>query len=99
MSEPTTDSLRAALCAIGDPSSGKDIVTAGLVESVQLKGGLVQVSLLTDRAHAEAMESRCASRWKRCWPRERGSRTSRPCELDLGAGPLAEQDEVAGLGR
>jgi ATP-binding protein involved in chromosome partitioning len=56
MSEPTADSLRSALRAIADPGSGKDIVTAGLVESVQVKGGLVQVSLLTDRAHAEAME-------------------------------------------
>jgi ATP-binding protein involved in chromosome partitioning len=56
MSEPTAESLRAALSAIPDPASGKDIVAAGLVESVQVKGGLVHVSLLTDRAHAEAME-------------------------------------------
>ena len=56
MSDPTADSLRAAMAAIPDPASGKDIVAAGLVESVQVKGGLVHVSLLTDRAHAEAME-------------------------------------------
>ena len=42
--------------AITDPASGKDIVTAGLVEGIELRGGLVQVALLTDRAHAEAME-------------------------------------------
>jgi len=56
MSEPTAESLRATLSAIPDPASGKDIVTAGLVEEVQVKGGLVHISLLTDRAHAEAME-------------------------------------------
>jgi ATP-binding protein involved in chromosome partitioning len=53
---PTTESLREALCSIADPASGKDIVAAGLVEGVELRGGLVQVSLLTDRAHAAAME-------------------------------------------
>ena len=34
----------------------RDIVSAGLVEGIELRGGLVQVSLLTDRAHAAAME-------------------------------------------
>ena len=52
----TADSLREALRAIADPASGKDIVTAGLVEGIELRGGLVQVALLTDRAHAAAME-------------------------------------------
>ncbi len=50
------DGLREALRAIADPASGKDIVAAGLVEGIELRGGLVQVALLTDRAHAEAME-------------------------------------------
>ena len=49
-------SLREALRSITDPASGKDIVTAGLVEGIELRGSLVQVALLTDRAHAEAME-------------------------------------------
>ena len=31
-------------------------MTAGLVEGIELRGGLVQVALLTDRAHAAAME-------------------------------------------
>jgi ATP-binding protein involved in chromosome partitioning len=53
---PTADGLREALRAIADPASGKDIVSAGLVEGVELRGGLVQVALLTDRAHATAME-------------------------------------------
>jgi ATP-binding protein involved in chromosome partitioning len=53
---PTAEALREALRAIADPASGKDIVAAGLVEGIELRGGLVQVALLTDRAHAEAME-------------------------------------------
>jgi ATP-binding protein involved in chromosome partitioning len=52
----TVEELRAVLRAITDPASGKDIVTAGLVEGIELRGGLVQVALLTDRAHAAAME-------------------------------------------
>ncbi|HUN39710.1 MAG TPA: Mrp/NBP35 family ATP-binding protein [Acetobacteraceae bacterium] len=52
----TSDALREALRAIKDPASGRDIVSAGLVEGVEVRGGLVQVSLLTDRAHAAAME-------------------------------------------
>ena len=55
----TQDTLRAALREIMDPASGRDIVSAGLVESVQVTGGLVQVTLLTDRAHAAAMEPVC----------------------------------------
>jgi ATP-binding protein involved in chromosome partitioning len=53
---PTAEALREALRAIADPASGKDIVAAGLVEGIELRGGLVQVALLTDREHAEAME-------------------------------------------
>ena len=66
MATPSTDALRAALRAIKDPASGQDIVSAGLVEGIQLRDGLVQVTLLTDRAHAAAMEPvRRAAR--RCW--------------------------------
>jgi ATP-binding protein involved in chromosome partitioning len=53
---PTADGLRETLRAIADPASGKDIVSAGLVEGIELRGSLVQVALLTDRAHAAAME-------------------------------------------
>lgn len=56
MSEPTQDHLRNRLRVIADPASGQDIVSAGLVEEVLVKGGLVHVSLLTDRARAAAME-------------------------------------------
>jgi ATP-binding protein involved in chromosome partitioning len=50
------DALREALRAIKDPATGADIVSAGLIEGIEQRGGLVQVSLLTDRAHAAAME-------------------------------------------
>ena len=56
MATPSTDALRAALRGIKDPASGQDIVTAGLIEGIQLRDGLVQLTLLTDRAHAAAME-------------------------------------------
>ena len=56
MAAPSTDALREALRAIQDPASGRDIVSAGLVEGIQARDGLVHVSLLTDRAHAAAME-------------------------------------------
>ncbi len=52
----TPDSLREVLRAIKDPASGRDIVSAGLVEGIEQRGGLLHVSLLTDRAHAAAME-------------------------------------------
>jgi len=56
MNEPTERSLTAALRAVADPASGRDIITAGLVETIQVERGLVHVALLTDRAHAAAME-------------------------------------------
>ena len=56
MVDTTSDTLRAALRAIKDPASGRDIVTAGLVEGIEVRGGMVQATLLTDRAHAAAME-------------------------------------------
>jgi ATP-binding protein involved in chromosome partitioning len=56
MVDASPDVLRAALRAIRDPASGRDIVTAGLVEAIEVRGGLVQATLLTDRAGAAAME-------------------------------------------
>jgi ATP-binding protein involved in chromosome partitioning len=56
MVDTSADTLRAALRAIKDPASGRDIVTAGLVEGIEVRGGLVQATLLTDRAHAALME-------------------------------------------
>ena len=54
---PARDALLDILRSVGDAASGKDIVTAGLVEAVEVRGGLVQVALLTDRAQAPAMEA------------------------------------------
>jgi ATP-binding protein involved in chromosome partitioning len=56
MGSPTVETLRHALRQVIDPSSGRDVVAAGLVEAIEVKGGLVQVALLTDRARAAAME-------------------------------------------
>ena len=60
MADPTPQTPRAAitaaLTAVIDPVSGRDIVSAGLVGDISQRDGLVQVSLLTDRAHAAAME-------------------------------------------
>ncbi len=56
-SAPTGDTLRDVLRSVGDAASGRDIVSAGLVEAVEVRGGLVQVALLTDRARAPAMEA------------------------------------------
>jgi ATP-binding protein involved in chromosome partitioning len=56
MVDASSDALRAALRAVKDPASGRDIVAAGLVEGIEVRGGLVQATLLTDRAHAAAME-------------------------------------------
>src|ERR1700710_892834 len=56
MADASPDTLRAALRAIKDPASGRDIVPAGLVEGIEVRGGLVHATLLTDRAHAAAME-------------------------------------------
>lgn len=53
---PSPEGLREALRAVTDPASGRDIVSAGLVEGIELRDGLVQVALLTDRAHAAKME-------------------------------------------
>ena len=56
MTKVSSDALRDALRAIKDPATGRDIVSAGLVEGIEVRDGLVQVSLLTDRAKAAAME-------------------------------------------
>jgi len=56
MSEPDADALREALRGIIDPATGRDIVAAGLVEGVQVRGGLVQASLLAARDRVAALE-------------------------------------------
>jgi ATP-binding protein involved in chromosome partitioning len=56
MTQLPEQSLRAALATIIDPASGRDLIAAGLVGEISQRDGLVQVALLTDRAHAKAME-------------------------------------------
>jgi ATP-binding protein involved in chromosome partitioning len=57
MAELDAEELRAALRAVADPASGRDIVTAGLVEAVNVRGGSVQVALRANRDTAPAMEA------------------------------------------
>ena len=49
------DALMAALRAVIGPD-GRDIVTAGLVDGIQIKEGLVQLALRSDRAQVGRME-------------------------------------------
>ncbi|NPD65634.1 Mrp/NBP35 family ATP-binding protein [Lichenicola cladoniae] len=48
--------VRQVLERVRDPRSQQDLVTAGLVESVRIQGGLVQITLAADRAHAAGLE-------------------------------------------
>ena len=56
MAALTTDGLRAVLRGVVDPASGRDIVAAGLVDSLAVRDGLVHLALRTDRSSAPAME-------------------------------------------
>ena len=57
MATPTEQVLREALRQVQDPRSGRGIVEAGLIDSLQVRGGLVQLTLRTDRNAAGAMEA------------------------------------------
>jgi ATP-binding protein involved in chromosome partitioning len=56
MPDPDPQALRETLRAVTDPDSGQDIVSAGLVDAIQVRGGLVNATLLTSRDRAAAME-------------------------------------------
>jgi ATP-binding protein involved in chromosome partitioning len=56
MPDPDPQALRETLRAVTDPASGQDIVSAGLVDAIQVRGGLVNATLLTSRDRAAAME-------------------------------------------
>ena len=56
MAETDEAALRQALRALVDPATGRDVVTAGLIDSLTLRGGLVHLALRADRATAPAME-------------------------------------------
>ncbi len=51
-----TSTLQAALRTVNDPVSGRDIVSAGLVDSLTARNGLVHLALRADRATVGAME-------------------------------------------
>jgi ATP-binding protein involved in chromosome partitioning len=55
MAAPNAEQLRSALRAIAAPNGG-DIVGAGLIDSLDARGGLVHLALMTNRAQAPAME-------------------------------------------
>ncbi len=61
MSEPSAASLKEVLRNVADPESGRDIVSAGIVEGIEVRRGphgvLVQVSLLTERSRVQVMEA------------------------------------------
>ncbi len=52
---PREDELMGALRAVAGPD-GRDIVAAGLVDGLQIKDGLVQLALRSDRAQVGRME-------------------------------------------
>jgi ATP-binding protein involved in chromosome partitioning len=57
MAETDEATLRRALHALADPATGRDIVTAGLIDSLTLRGGLVHLALRANRETAAAMEA------------------------------------------
>ena len=102
MVDASSDALRAALRAIKDPASGRDIVTAGLVEAIEVRGGLVQVTLLTDRAHAAAMEPVRAGGRGGADASARGDQRHRDPDRPQGAGgpaPAAPAARSSATGR
>ncbi len=48
--------VRQVLEAVREPRGGQDLVTAGLVESVRVQNGLVQVALAADRSNVGMLE-------------------------------------------
>ena len=57
MAAPTEHGLQEALRGVRDPRSGQDIVAAGLIDSLQTKGGLVQLTLRAERGQSAPMEA------------------------------------------
>ncbi|MDE2335505.1 MAG: P-loop NTPase, partial [Rhodospirillales bacterium] len=57
MASPTEPALRAALARLKDPVTGQDLIAAGRLDSLDIRGGLVQVGLRTTREEAPRMEA------------------------------------------
>ena len=85
--DATAQAVRHVLERTREPRGGQDLVTAGLVESVRVQDGLVQVALLADPQRARYAELLLRTlRGGSCGalplpPRLRGK--AAPLELDL----------------
>jgi len=53
---PTEATVRDALESVADPATGRGLVSAGLVESLRVREGLVHVALAASRSQAAALE-------------------------------------------
>ncbi len=56
MAHLSSDTLRQALLQLTDKATGRPLLAASMIGDIAIQGGLVQVSLLVDRAQAAAME-------------------------------------------
>ena len=56
MSEMLAEAVRAALAAVKDPATGRDVVAAGMVGPISARDGMVQFGLTVPRDRARTME-------------------------------------------
>jgi len=56
MSEMLEQAVRTALMAVRDPASGRDVVSAGMIEGLAVKAGMVQFALQVPRERARDSE-------------------------------------------
>jgi ATP-binding protein involved in chromosome partitioning len=56
MAETLADAVRAALGAVRDPGTGQDVVSAGMLQGLSARDGLVQFALAVPRERARALE-------------------------------------------
>jgi ATP-binding protein involved in chromosome partitioning len=57
MGEMLEQAVRAALTAVRDPATGRDVVSAGMVEGLTVKAGMVQCAIQVPRERARESES------------------------------------------
>ncbi|MBC9179983.1 iron-sulfur cluster assembly protein, partial [Pseudoroseomonas ludipueritiae] len=56
MAETLAEAVRAALGAVRDPDTGRDIVSSGMLQGLSARDGLVQFALAVPRERARALE-------------------------------------------
>ena len=66
MADTNEAALLEVLRAVPDPSGRTDIVSAGRVDSLTLRNGLVHLALLADRQTRRRWR-RCVNRPSACW--------------------------------